>query len=106
MLDLPVAVLAGVAEHHAARAIDQVDAGPVAVLPGPPRLVAVVDRDWIVDREASQCGAHRVDVALEGELGRMDADDHEPLGGIARVPADQIRQCAYAVDASVGEEVD
>ena len=45
-------------------------------------------------------------VALERELGRLDADDHEPLAPVLRVPGLEVGERADAVDAGVGPEVD
>ena len=45
-------------------------------------------------------------VSLERELGRVDADDREPVCTVARVPSLDARERAYAVDAGVGPEID
>ena len=43
---------------------------------------------------------------LEGELGRRDPDDHEPVLLVVVVPALDVGERALAVDARVGPEVD
>ena len=43
---------------------------------------------------------------LEGELGRVDADDRQPGGAVLAVPGLEVGQRAQAVDAGVGPEVD
>jgi hypothetical protein len=50
--------------------------------------------------------AHVAAVVLEGELGRVDADDGQAVGAVARVPRAHMGQRAQAVDARVGPEVD
>ena len=45
-------------------------------------------------------------VLLERELGRVHADDHQPVVAVPLVPRAQVRQRAHAVDARVGPEVD
>src|SRR5207253_8970657 len=45
-------------------------------------------------------------VALEGELGRVDADDRQAVPAIAGIPGLQVGEGANAVDAAVGPKVD
>ena len=47
-----------------------------------------------------------VDVVLEVELRRMDADGGQPLGRVLRGPGANIGHRAQPVDAGVGPEVD
>jgi hypothetical protein len=44
-----------------------------------PDLVVVVDGDRVVDRSLLDRAPHAVDVMLEGELRRMNADDDQPV---------------------------
>ena len=43
---------------------------------------------------------------LELEFGGVDADDYQPIGGVAGMPGLQVGQGADAVDAAVGPEID
>ena len=91
---------------HLAGRVDQVVRGPVLVAPCRPRVEVVVLHDRIADAELPDRAADVAGVALEGELGRLDADDHEPLAAVLRVPGLEVGERADAVDAGVGPEVD
>ena len=43
---------------------------------------------------------------LERELGRVDADDHQPVLAVGRVPGLEVGQRSQTVDARIGPEVD
>jgi len=77
-LGLLVASFAEVVVAEDAVAVGEVQRRPIAVGEGAPDLVVVVDRDRVVDRSLLRCAAHAVDVVLEGELGRVDADHNQP----------------------------
>ena len=78
-LGLVVVALAEVRVADVAAAVDQVLRRPVLVRVGVPRAVVVVERDRVADAEAAHRRADVADVVLEGELGRVHADDHEPV---------------------------
>ena len=101
-----VVALAEVDVAHATLAIQKIRGRPVLVLVRvPDRLVVVLD-DWIAKVVLGDRVAHVRLVALERELGRVHADDHEPGLPVALVPRLEIRQRADAVDAGIGPEVD
>ena len=59
--------------------VGEVQRRPVVVGEGAPDGVVVVDRDRVVDSEVARLRLDVVQVVLEAELGRVDADDGEPL---------------------------
>ena len=67
---------------------------------------SIVDRHRIGDAEILDGLADVADVAFEGEFGRVDADDHQPVFPIAFVQRFDVGDGADAVDAAVGPEVD
>ena len=86
--------------------VDQVLGRPVLVLVGVPGRVVVVLHDGVFDAELlDRRGDVRGDV-LEGELGRVHADDHEPVAVVGGIPGLEVGQRPLAVDARVGPEVD
>ena len=91
---------------NAALGVDEIVGRPVLVLEGAPDGEIIVHGDRIVDAQA----AHRVaDVGLgllEGELGRVDADDDQALVLVLLGPGANVGQGAQAVDAGVGPEID
>ena len=86
--------------------VDEVFGGPVMVVKGIPRRVVVVERDRIVDAQRSHRPPDVRRDVLEGELGRVDADDHETLRAVRGVPALEVRKRPEAVHARVRPEVD
>ena len=88
------------------RLVDEVIRRPVVVPECIPRAVVVVEGDRVAHPEAFDSGAHVAEIVLEGELGRVHAEDDEPLRSIALVPRLQVRERAEAVDAGVRPEVD
>ena len=81
-LGLLVGALAEVPEADAPDAIDEVDGRPVVVVERPPDGEVVVDDDRVVDPEFGDRAAYVVEVVLEAELGRVDADDDGPAVAI------------------------
>jgi hypothetical protein len=86
--------------------VDEVQRRPVAVREGTPDLVVVVDRDRVVDRALLRRVSHAVDVVLEGELGRVDADDDQAVVSVGPRPGAHVRLLAQPVDARPRPEVD
>src|SRR4051812_22992468 len=81
-LRLLVASFAEVLILDDALGVDEVQRRPVVVREGAPDFVVIVDRDWVVDRSLVCRAPHAVDVVLEGELWRVDADDDQPVVAI------------------------
>ena len=106
LLARPVVALAEVVVADVSRAVDQVLGRPVGVGVVVPGAVVVVLDDRVVDPESLHGGADVRGDVLEGELRRVDADDHEPVAVVVAVPGLEVRQRAQAVDARVGPEVD
>ena len=77
--ELLVASFAEVVVADDAVAVGEVQRRPRVVRERAPDLVVVVDRDRVVDRSLLRCASHAFDVVLEGELGRVDADDDQPV---------------------------
>ena len=59
--------------------VGEVQSRPVVVVERPPDGVVVVDRHRVADVHLLEGAAHVVEVTLEVELGRLYADDHQPL---------------------------
>jgi hypothetical protein len=59
--------------------VDEVQRRPVVVGEGAPDRVVVVDRDRVVDPQVFDLSADVVEVVLEVELGRVDANHHQPV---------------------------
>ena len=103
---LGVVALAEVHVAHPSLGIDEVRGRPVLVLVRLPDRVVVVLDHRIAEAVLGDRVAHVRLVALERELRRVHAHDHEPGPPVAPVPRLQVRQRADAVDAGVGPEVD
>jgi hypothetical protein len=86
--------------------VDEVEGRPVSVAEGIPDRVVVVDRDRIVDPQVSGGSAEVVEVVLDVELGRMDADHHQAVVLVPLGPGAEVGKLAEPVDAGVGPEVD
>jgi hypothetical protein len=86
--------------------VDEVQGWPVSVGEGIPDRVVVVDRDRIVDPQVGGGSAEVVEVVLDVELGRMDADDHQAVVLVPLGPGAEVGKLAEPVDAGVGPEVD
>ena len=104
-LRLLVASLAEVLVADDAVGVDEVQRRPVAVREGAPDLVVVVDRDRVVDRALLRRAPHAVDVVLERELGRVDADDDQPVVPVGLRPRAHVGLLAQPVDARPRPEV-
>jgi hypothetical protein len=85
-LRLAVAALAEVVECNRPACVRDVERGPVAVRKGVPDGVVAVDGDGIGDSPFVDGRADAVDVCLERELGRVDADDGEAVLAVPLVP--------------------
>jgi hypothetical protein len=86
--------------------VGDVHGGPVPVAERPPNRIVAVERDRILDRHVPGGLADVVDVALERELGRVDADHHEALICVLLGPRAHISERAQPVDAGVRPEID
>ena len=86
--------------------VDEVERRPVVVVEGAPDRVVVVDRDRVVDRSLLDRPPHAVDVVLERELRRVDADDDQPVVAVGLRPRADVRLLAQPVDAGQRPEVD
>ena len=106
LLRLRVAALAEVVVADPALPVDQVLGRPVLVRVVRPGGVLVVLDDRVGDPEPLDRGGDVRGDVLESELGRVDADDHEPVAVVGPVPRLEVRQRAQAVDARVRPEVD
>jgi hypothetical protein len=72
---------------------------------GAPDLVAVVDRDRVVDRSLLRRAPHEVDVVLERKLRRVDSDDYQTVVPVGLRPRTDVRLLAQPVDARQRPEV-
>jgi hypothetical protein len=86
--------------------VGDVHGGPVPVAEGLPDRVVAVERNRILDPHVLHCLPDVVDVALERELGRVDADHHEAQIRVLLEPGANITERAEPVDTGVGPEVD
>src|ERR1700680_1603317 len=85
--------------------VGDVEGGPVVVAEGLPYGVVVVGRDRVGDPHVLYGLPDVVRVVLEGELGRVHADDYQPVGGVFPGPGAKVGKLAEPVDAGVGPEV-
>ena len=86
--------------------VGEVDRRPEVIGERPPDAVVVVERDRVGDLQGAGLRDDVVDVVLEVELGRVGADDRQPLLGVLGGPGADIGQRPEPVDAGVGPEVD
>jgi hypothetical protein len=106
LLGLAVATFAEVVVSNRPLSVCDVERGPVAVRKGVPDGVVAVDGDGIHDSPLIDGRADAVDVCLERELGRMDADDGEAVLAVLLVPRASVGSGADPVDAGERPEVD
>src|SRR5262249_41140456 len=105
-LRLLVPALAELVVTDPSLAVDEVEGWPDLVLEGAPDEEVVVDRDGVVDSQG-RCGpADVLQLVLEGELRRVDANDHQALRAVSLRPRPNVRERAQPVDAGVGPDVD
>ena len=100
-----VAPFAEVVVADGAIRVDEVERRPVVVVEGAPDRVVVVGRDGVVDRSVLRRLAHAVELVLERELRRVDADDDQPVGPVRLRPRPDVRLRAQPVDAGQRPEV-
>ena len=86
--------------------VDEVQGRPVVVVERRPDRVVVVNCDRVVDRAVPRCLAHPVDLVLERELGRVDADHDEAVVAVGPRPGADVWLGAQPVNAGQGPEVD
>ena len=84
---------------------DEVQGRPVMIGERAPDLVVVVDGDRVVDRSLLNRAPHAVDVVLEGELRRVNADDDQCVVPVGLRPRADVRRLAQPVDACPRPEV-
>ncbi len=106
MLGFVVVALAELVVAELAGCVEEVVGGPVLVMEGLPDAVVVVHGDGVLDTQVADGFADVGLVLLEGELGRVDADDDETGVFVLVVPGLDVGEGAETVDAGVGPEVD
>src|SRR5437867_4468203 len=74
--------------------VGDVHSGPVPVAESTPDRIVAVERDRIPDPDVLRGLAHVVDVALERELGRVDANNDEPPVAVLLGPRADVSQRA------------
>ena len=104
-LGLLVASFAEVLVADHATGVDEVQRRPVVVAERAPYPIVVVDRDRVVDRSLLRRAPHEVDVVLERELRRVDADDDQPVVSVGLRPRADVGLLAQPVDAGQRPEV-
>ena len=85
-LGLLVLALAEVVVADLALGVDEVQGGPVVVVERLPDGEVVVHHDGVADVHLLDGPTDVVEVALEVELGRLDADDRQPVRRVLRPP--------------------
>ena len=93
-------------ESDSAFRVGEVHRRPEVVRERAPHGVFAVDRDRVLDAEGAGLRGDVVDVTLEPELGRVDADHGQAVALVLVGPCPQVRQRAQPVDAGVRPEVD
>jgi hypothetical protein len=86
--------------------VGEIKRGPVVVSEGTPYRVVVIDRDGVTNPHLLDGPADVISVVLERELGRVDADHHQPAADVFPGPGADIGKLAYPVDASIRPEAD
>ena len=104
-LRLLVAALAELLIANDALLVDEVERRPVVVIERAPDLIVVVDRDRVVDSSRFDRRPDALDLVLEGELRRVDADHDQPVGAVGLRPRADVRFLAQPVDARQRPEV-
>jgi hypothetical protein len=104
-LGLLVAAFAEVVVADHALRVHEVERRPRTVGEAVPDRVGVVDSDRIVDRSLIDRPAHAVDVVLERELRRMDAEDDQTVVPVGPRPRADVRLLSQPVDARPRPEV-
>src|SRR5919109_2963342 len=105
-LGLVVLALTEVRIANAPTRVDQILGGPVLVAPRFPGPVSVVLNDRVAEPVLTGRALDVARVALEDELGSVNADDREAPLAVSIVPSLQRRQRSDAIDAGVSPEVD
>ena len=105
-LRLRVVALVGIGIAHPSLGVDQEVRRPALVAPLVEGVEVVVLDDRVVDAELLDRAANVAGFAFERELGRLNADDHEPFGVVLALPSLEVGQRTNAVDAGVGPEVE
>jgi hypothetical protein len=105
-LALLVTALAEVVMPDSSFHVGDVHGWPVVVVEGAPDSIVTVEGDRIFDPHLLRGLADVVDVVLEWELRRVDADHDQPLILVLLVPRADVAERAQPVDARVGAEVD
>jgi hypothetical protein len=85
--------------------VNEVQRRPVVIGEGTPDLVVVIDGDRVVDLTLRRRPPHAVDVVLERELRRVDADHDQPGVPVGLRPGADVRLLAQPVDARQRPEV-
>jgi hypothetical protein len=91
---------------HAPLCVDEIEGRPIVVAEAAPDRIVVVDRDRIRQLHHLHGTTNVVGVVLERELGRVHADDDEPLIPVFLGPGAHIGNRAQPVDAGVSPEID
>ena len=104
-LRLLVAAFAEVVVADDSLGIDEVQRGPVVVVECAPDRIVVVDCDRVVDLSLGRRLPHAIDLVLERELRRVDADHDQPVVSVGLRPGADVRLRAQPVDARQRPEV-
>src|ERR1700712_5027666 len=70
--------------------VGEIKRGPVVISEGTPYRVVVIDRDGVTNPHVLDGPADVISVVLERELGRVDADHHQPAAGVFPGPGADI----------------
>src|SRR5436190_8160923 len=86
--------------------VDEVERRPSIVVESAPDVVVVVERDRVVDRSLLRGLPHALDLVLERELRRVDADHDQPVVSVRLRPRPNVRLLPEPVDAGQCPEVE
>ena len=101
-----VRTLAVVVVANSSFPVSDVRGRPVVVAERLPDRIVRIERDRILDPHLLRGLADVVDVALERELGRVDADHDQAIIRVLLRPRTDIAERAEPVDAGVRPEID
>src|SRR4051794_5839604 len=86
--------------------IDEIERRPIVVVERLPECIVIINCDWMLKAYVLHGAANVINVVLECELRRVDADHHQSVMLVFLGPRADIRKCTLPIDAGIGAEID